>query len=230
MKRLSAFLASAVVFAAGMQALAGAQTQPQRQLVYSYTVGVNNSSSDSSMSQYSDNTSNSTSDLGQITVGIIGVEADGGLVITVAENGRSNRTVAPATCVVYSSTNVECGAQVVTPEETSVVRALNPKFFDTSALDAKRHWRIAPAGSGVTIDYAATPVQNGVTTISGTRDESAQNTTTHSEMTYTYDTSKLLPTQVKEYETVRVQAPTQQSTSTVDITASLVSDSGLKHA
>lgn len=230
MKRLFAFLASAVVFAAGMQAVAGAQAQPQRQLVYSYTVGVDNSSSDSSMSQYSDNTSNSTSDMGRITVGVIGVESDGGLVITVSEVGRSNRTVAPATCVDYSSTNVVCGTQVVTPEETSVLRALNPKFFDASALDAKRHWRIAPPGSGVTIDYSASPLQNGVTTISGTRDESSADSTTHSEMTYTYDTSKLLPTQLKEYETIRVQTPSHRSTSTVDITANLVSDSGFKHA
>ncbi len=208
--------------------LVGVATTPVRTLVYSFTVGVTNASSDASMATQSNNTRGQTSDLGTITITVRGVEPDGGLVVDIAEAARTNRSVAPATCVTYSSTNVICGA-TVTPEETSVLRTLNPKFFDPSALDTKGHWSIAtPASSGVTIDYiAAKSATPGSVDISGTRDEKSPQTTVHSEMTYAYDTAKLVSTQVKEYQTIRVNQGAQRSVITVDITANLTTDSGL---
>src|SRR5580658_7861460 len=95
---------------------------PERVLVYSFTVGLNNRTTDTA-NEYTNVQKNANSDLGTITVSVVGLEADGGLVVNVAEEARTNRSIAPATCVVYSNTNVICGAAVVTPEETSVLRS-----------------------------------------------------------------------------------------------------------
>jgi hypothetical protein len=200
-----------------------AAAAPERVLVYSFTVGVNNRTADTAAGEYTNVQRNAASDLGTITVSVVGLSADGGLVVNVAEQGRSNRSVAPAECVIYPNTNVMCGAAVVTPEETSLLRSLNPKFVDPAALDAKGHWHIAP-GNGVTIDYTAN-VQGNDLSISGTRDENSPQATDHSEMTYTYSPAKVVTTKSHEYQTVRQLSGTQTGVTTIDVTATLTSDS-----
>jgi hypothetical protein len=200
-----------------------ADAAPVRVLVYSFTVGVNNRTAETALGEYTNVTHNAASDLGTVTVSVVGLGADGGLVVNVAEQGRTNRSVAPATCAIYANTNVICGAAVVTPEETSILRSLNPKFVDPAALDAKGHWRIAP-GNGVTIDYTAT-VHGDDLSISGTRDENSPQTTDHSEMTYTYNPAKVVTTSSHEYQTVRQLSGTQTGLTTIDVTATLTSDS-----
>ena len=129
---------------------------PERVLVYSFTVGINYRTVDSSAGEHGNLQRNEVSDLGTITVNVVGLDPGGGLVVNVAEDARTNRSVAPATCIIFSNTNVLCGSSVVTPEETSILRTLNPKFVDPTALDAKGHWHIAP-GSGVSIDLYDQP-------------------------------------------------------------------------
>jgi hypothetical protein len=204
-----------------------AQAAQLRQLVYSFSVGVNNDTTDSSAGNGTNAYSGSKSDMGTITVGVVGLEADGGLVVKVSESGRDNRTVAPATCVVYPSTNVLCDqTTVVTPEEYAVLRPLNPKFVDPTTLDSAGHWRIAPPGSGVTIDYTLGKVDaNGVVPISGVRDEKSPQSTVHTEITYSYNAPKVVPTQVKEYQRIHQQSGTTNGTVTIDVTATLSSDS-----
>jgi len=196
---------------------------PERVLVYSFNVGINNRNTDTAMGEYTNVQRNVNSDLGTITVSVIGLEADGGLVVNVAESARTNRSVAPATCVIYSNTNVVCGTAVVTPEETSVLRSLNPKFLDPTTLDAKGHWHMAP-GHGVTIDYTLNKDADGFS-VSGTRDENAAQGTVHSEMTYGYDPAKVVATSVHEYETIRQLSGTSAGLSTIEVQATLTSDS-----
>jgi hypothetical protein len=196
---------------------------PQRVLVYSFSVGIYNRSVDASMGEHSNVVRHSDSDVGTITITAVGLEADGGLVVNVAEEARTNRSVAPATCVVYSNTNVVCGSSVVTPEETGILRSLNPKFLDPTALDAKGHWHLAPGG-GVSIDYTATTSASDLA-IAGVRDEGSAQGTVHSEMTYTYDPAKLVTTKVHEYETIRQTAGTTGGTTTIEVDGTLQSDS-----
>jgi len=200
-----------------------AAASPQRVLVYSFSVGINNRSVDSAMGEQSNVQNNEVSDTGTITVSALGLEADGGLVVNVAEQARTNRTSAPATCVIYSNTNVVCGASVMTPEETSVLRSLNPKFLDPTALDAKGHWHIAP-GPGVSIDFTASKAGDGLS-ISGTMDEDSSQGTVHSEMTYSYDPASAVTTKVHEYQTIRQTSGTSNAVTTVEVDANLTSDS-----
>ncbi len=196
---------------------------PERVLVYSFTVGINDRTVDASAGEHGNLQRNEVSDLGTITVTVVGLDPGGGLVVNVAENARTNRSVAPDECIIFSNTNVLCGSSVVTPEETSILRTLNPKFVDPTALDAKGHWHIAP-GSGVSIDYTISQNAAGFA-ITGTRDESSPQGTVHSEMTYTYDAPKVVTTQLHEYQTVRQQSGTLNSLTTIEVQGTLTSDS-----
>ncbi len=171
-----------------------------------------------------------SSDKGQIVVDVKGLEPDGGLVLTVSETARTNRSAAPATCVVYPTTAVVCGAGEVQPEETSVIRTLSPKFFDPSALDAARHWRVTDPSAGVTIDFTATPHVGGTTVgITSVRAVKANNGgSEQASGKYDYDLTKLVATSLSEYETIRQEGSAgNYTTIIVDITATLASDSGI---
>jgi hypothetical protein len=219
-----------------LSAPVSAQTKVERTLVYSFSVGVSNDTTDTSMSnqmssngadmQGTNEYTDETSDQGTITVGVLGIEPDGGLVTNVSENARRNRTLAPVPCVVYPNSNIVCGTNGrVSPEERSVLRTLNPKFFDPSALDSKGQWTIDPA-PGVSLTFTAGKPDNGIIPINGTRDEHTIDSSLHSEATYAYDMAKFMPTSIKEYETIRQQkGPGGYATFTVDVTASLTSDS-----
>jgi hypothetical protein len=201
---------------------------PERKLVYAFSVGVTNDTSDSSLGNGQNSYTGGSTDLGSIAVAVVGLEPDGGLVVKVSESGRNNRTIAPATCVVYPNTNVICdqSSVQVTPEEFVVLRPLNPKFLNLSALDAKSHWQIAPPGSGVSIDYTlGKPDANGAVPISGARDEKTPQSMTHTEITYDYNPTKVVATQIKEYQRVHQQGGNATGTTTVDVTANLTSDS-----
>ena len=225
-----------------MSRVAPADAPAKRHLVYAFTVGVASDQHDQDSSvryngmngaggqavygtgdtSYKGN----ASDSGQITVDYQGIEADGGLVVSVAEAAR-DRTSAASTCVVYASTNVRCLGNLVNPEEFSVLRTLAPKFFDPSALDANRHWKVVAEAAGVEINFTATPQGGTVMTIDSQRNEKRGNgESTAATAKYTYDYSRDLPTQLKEYTTLREQSGVGKYTNiTVDVTANLVSDS-----
>lgn len=224
--------------------VASAQAKPIRHLVYNFTVGVTGDQVNQENADVyamgpiqpvihgpgSTDYQGLVSDKGQIAVDVAGIEPDGGLIVTVSETDRRNRAASPATCVVYPDTSVVCGAGALHPEEESVIRTLSPKFFDASALDANRHWQVGNAAAGVKIDFSATPNPDGVTLgITSDRVQKATNgNSVQSNGKYTYDTSKLLSTALSEYETIRQQSgASQYSTVVIDVTATLVSDSGM---
>ncbi len=239
MQRLLSSLGVVGIAFAVLGSAASADTPAsKRHLVYSFNVGITNDTreatsaiaavtgrSNSGQASYN----GMASDKGEITVDISGVEPDGGLVLTVSETARTNRSAAPVTCVVYSNTNVLCGSGQVNPEETAIIRTLSPKFFDPSALDAKRHWHIEGGNGSVEMDFTVTPQSNGMLTIDGERKETiggANRGTVSASAKYVYDSAKYMPQSLTEYTTIRQETgPGQFANITTDITAQLVSDS-----
>lgn len=240
MRRLLFFSVVVVLTATlAVQALAGSK----RHLVYNFTVGVmsdehakdaavqyNGMSAGGGQPVYGTGDTSyrgTASDSGQVVVDYEGVEADGGLVVTVEETARTNRTSAATPCVVYANTNVVCGGSNVNPEEITVLRTLSPKFFDPTLLDANRHWHVTVGRSGVAIDFTASPLGVGLMTINSQRSEKSKGgDSIDATASYTYAYERCLATTLKEYTTERHELGVGQYTNvTIDVTASLVSDS-----
>ena len=227
MQRLFLFLGVIATASLTWANPASAQTS-KRHLVFDFTVGIHShqASTDTTAGGGDNQTNSTVSDKGQIIVDYLGVEADGGLVLNVAENGRDRR-LAATPCVVYANTNVQCGGTNVFPEEMSIVRTLSPKFFDPTNLDAKRHWNIAPA-PGINLDFTVTPQgSGGALVIDSQRVEKTTNgDSTTANAKYTYQPTRYVPTDLKEYTSMNQQTrPGQYASITMDITATLTSDS-----
>lgn len=236
--------ALAAIAVAFLAVPATADQTVQRHLVYDFTVGVQNDTHDTNASSRMNNDAgganvNGTgdtsymgvaSDKGTISVDVLGVEPDGGIVVKVGENGQNVRKAAAVECVVYPTTNSVCASGEVFPEELAVIRTLSPKFFDPSALDAKHHWHQGSEAAGVSLDFTAGSPSGTVVPISENDDEKVaggQNGTMHGTATYSYDMSKNVSTQLKEYDTIRKQMGAgQYANIVIDITAQLATDSG----
>jgi hypothetical protein len=221
-----------------------AQQTVQRHLVYTFTVGVQNDTHDTNASARLSGGPNGGnlngtgdtsymgigSDKGTIPIDVFGVEPDGGLVVSVSENGQNNRKATAVECVVYPTTNVICASGQVFPEELAVIRTLSPKFFDPSALDDKHHWHQGSDAAGVSLDFIAGTPTGTIVPISENDDEKVsggQGSTMHGTDTYSYDMAKNVATQLKEYDTIRKQmGPGQYANIIIDVTAQLATDSG----
>jgi hypothetical protein len=243
MRALYSVLVASLVCAVATPAFA--QEQPLRHLVYSFTIGVQNDTHDTNANGRSYDSSGMItavgtgdtsykgvgSDKGTIAVDVMNEEPDAGLVVKVSEDGQNTRKAAAVECVVYPTTNVVCGSGEVFPEELAVIRTLSPKFFNPSALDAQHHWHQGNTDAGVSLDFMAGTPAGTIVPISETDDEKVQGgqgSMLHGTDTYSYDTAKDIPTQLKEYDTVRKQmGPGQYSNIVIDITAQLATDSGV---
>lgn len=232
MQRLFLFVALVATLTLGCGRIAQADTSSKRHLVYSFTVGITSDQHSSTDSVLNSGAKGTSSDKGEITVDFLGVEADGGLVVTVSEKARGTRNAGENNCVVYANTNVLCGSGApANPEEIAVLRTLAPKFFNPAGLDSNRHWHVAQDSAGVSIDFTAKPAGTGVITIDSQRIEKTNGGgLTNANASYTYDVARLIPTTLKEYTTVREQGGVGQYTNYVnDVTATLVSDSLAPH-
>jgi hypothetical protein len=228
---------------AGAALPAGAQQQVQRHLVYDYSVGITNDTHDTNASERMISTAGGAnasgtgdtqylglnSDFGKITVDAYGVEPDGGLIVKISENGQhGNRNAAEVECVVYPTTNLVCGDAQLYPEETAILHTISPKFFDAAALDTKRHWHEGSDAAGVSLDFTVTGTSGNSITITEDNNRKIPGVhggTVHGTATYTYDVAKTITTQMKEYDTIRQQTgPGQYSNITVDVTATLTTD------
>ena len=224
---------------------ASAQSKAQRHLVYDFNVGVNNDTHETDMNARFSGTGNggnggnvngtgdtsyggNATDKGQIIVDVMGLQSDGGLVTSVSETARTNRTAPPVTCVAYANTYVACAQGQVNPEEMSVLRTMNPKFFDTSSPDPKAHWHYGDPGGPVSIDFNASKRTDGLLNITADRQENSggsQTVKVTSNAKYTYDSAALVSKTLSEYETIREeQGPGQYMNLTVQTNAQLVSD------
>jgi len=218
------------------------------ELVYNFTYSANQNitARDSGSSQAQDaqgnfvGTSNgmnhyggSLTDKGTITVKVTGKQPDGGIIVSVSEQGETTRKAPPATCVVYGNTNVICDPnKTVYTEEYTLLRFLGANFVDPNQLDASKHWRIGPRGSmgeTVTADYSITSNSGGKMQIGETRkvvQSGSGKLETDIEAKIGYDFSRNVPTSVDEYATQRTDAGVSgTSTTTYQTTLSLVSDS-----
>jgi hypothetical protein len=236
---LLALLASAPAFA---------QQQPQRHLVYNFTLGMQNDTHDSESSVKTINaphfgseyqnvyTSGDAryegvgSDTGTITVDVHGMRSDGGLQVEISEAGRNYRKAAPMVCAVYPTTKIACAGQIF-PEEAAVLSTLSPTFFDPARLDAKNHWQDRNDIPGLTLDFTASAPTGSVISISEQKNEKVSGGlggTTVGSATFDYDTVRRVTTGLKAYDTVRPAQgePGQYSNIIVNITATLATDSG----
>jgi hypothetical protein len=158
-KSLSLFAAGvaawtvASTIAAG--AVANAPAAPIRHTVYSFTYLTQSDLTEqtsgleggpeSGMKHYGAG----TQDQGTVTVDVNGVQADGGLLVSVSESARQDRSAAPVTCAVYGDTRVVCEPdKKVNEEEYSLLRFMGRQFFDPSKLDPRQHWHIASDSNG----------------------------------------------------------------------------------
>jgi hypothetical protein len=144
---------------------AAQQGKPMRQLVYDFDISITQDrtvhssgvgeaggGTGSGMTHYG----GGNSDKGTIRVDVLAVQPDTGLVVSISEQGRGDRTAAPATCVVYGIGSVVCESEKkVNEEEMALLRLLGRNFVNPSQLDLKHHWQNLNAmpGGKETNDY-----------------------------------------------------------------------------
>jgi hypothetical protein len=169
-------------------------------------------------------------DKGTITVEIVRQQNDGGLIVSISEQGENTRRAPPATCVVYPNTHVICDPnKTVYPEEYTLLRFLGRNFVDPNQLDANRHWAETQntAASDVKADYTIGSNSNGIMQISESRKirPSSGSDTTDVQTKIAYDFARAVPTNVDEYATQRQDNGATGTTTTIyQTTLGLLSD------
>jgi hypothetical protein len=172
-------------------------------------------------------------DKGTMTVDVKGRQADGGLIVSISEQGENLRKAPPATCVVYGNTNVICDPnKTVYTEEYTLLRFLGANFVDPNQIDPNKHWRIGPStsqGQTVQADYSIASNTGGKMQIGETRKivtTGSGKLETDIETKVGYDYNRTVPTSIDEYATQRTDAGVNgTSTTTYQTTLALVSDS-----
>lgn len=232
-----------VVASAQVPAPAGGAPAAVRQLVYRFTFGTTTDlerntsgiaqsagsgpNDPGAASGMADSTA-SLQDQGTITVDVVRLEPDRGLVVRVSEQARGRRSAAPATCVVYANTSTICDASKrINDEELTLIRLLNPAFVDPTRLDAKRHWSVHPntAVAKVAADYTIDADASGVMRIGETRTTQTQSGRTYATYgTIAYDFNRLLPTRVHSNTIERQATTSSYTTNTEETTLALQSD------
>jgi hypothetical protein len=253
-KRIVAAAATAAVLL--LPSVARADTTPVPTLVYNFTYSasqnINTKDSSNPAEDYGapDKSGNNTyantgsgtshyqtglNDKGTMTVGILGKQSDGGLIVSISEAGQQTRRAPPATCVVYGNTHVICDPnKTVYTEEYTLLRFLGQNFVDPANIDAKRHWQLVQDSPSmkVTADYVIGPTTTSDVQISETRKivtPGQRNVTTDVETKIGYDMSRIVPTTVAEYVTQRQdQGVSGMATTIYQTTLQLVSDTMAK--
>ncbi|MGC2633346.1 MAG: hypothetical protein WA215_03930 [Candidatus Cybelea sp.] len=174
-------------------------------------------------------------DKGTMTVGVLGKQSDGGLIVSISEDGQQTRRAPAATCVVYGNTHVICDPnKTVYTEEYTLLRFLGQNFVDPTNIDAKRHWQVVQDSPSmkVTADYVIGPTTTSDVQISETRKivtPGQSNVTTDVESKIGYDMSRIVPTTVQEYVTQRQDRGVSGMATTIyQTTLQLVSDTMAK--
>lgn len=237
---------AAIVWAAPALAVTNASSNtPQRELVYSFTYGVqgdltvhnempNLSSTTSGLAGLADY-NGTEQDHGTITVDVMREQPDTGLIVTVSESATETRKADAATCVTYGTTNVICDPNKrVTSEELAVVRLLGRNFVDPNKLDEKGHWRFEQSNTAevLTDDYTLSAGKNGLASIQETRvikELGVRPATSDVTATILYDLNRQVPTTVQEYVVERDSSSTAGvMKTTYQTTLTLLSDSMAK--
>lgn len=118
------------------------------------------------------------SDTGTITVDMLRLQPDSGLVVRIAESGQNGRNDSPKLCVVYGTGTLICDetSGPTTPEENSLLFLLGRSFVNAAEIDAHNHWHNAVSGplGETSNDYTIVKQRNGVDDISYTREVKVQ--------------------------------------------------------
>lgn len=165
-----------------------------------------------------------TSDQGTITVDVMQVQPDNGLVVQVAEQAQNRRDAVPTMCVVYGNTAVICDQThgQIKEEEMSLLRFLGRNFINHSTLDAHNHWQYTASdaqsketsdftlgtasGDVVPVTYQRVLKVNGVHGFDATTDGSvAYNEKSSVPVSIKEDTTTRKDTGAGNYDTTRQQ-------------------------
>ncbi|HEY5425021.1 MAG TPA: hypothetical protein VIJ77_00575 [Candidatus Tumulicola sp.] len=245
-------LAALLAFEHPMPAAAVTSGPQVRHLVYSFTWGttndtevhtsgigmVGNPGAGMNGSGSASGTVSSTggaSDKGTITVDVVRVQPDGGLVVSVSEAALERRSAPSATCVAFGDTTVVCdSSKKINAEELALLRFLGSNFIDPNQIDANRHWqeRQQSATRSAAADFTIAKNAGGVMTInesSTIRDTSGGRPQT-SDVTGTigYDFGRTIPTSIDEYTILRSEAGEQYQTVKTQTVLQLRSDTSAK--
>lgn len=241
------FLFGALAAAAvtGLSVTSAAAADASNQFVYSFTYSSNqnvsardasdNAETVDSMSGALNGGSNGMShyrgnltDRGTMTVQVVRQQPDGGLIVSISEQGEQTRRAPAATCVVYGNTQVICDPnKTVYTEEYTLLRFLGKNFVDPSELDANRHWSIGGT-TDLKADYTIGSNANGMMQISEARHMRASTAgqTTDVQTKIGYDFTRAIPTSIDEYVTQRRDSGVSGTSTTIyQTTLSLVSSS-----
>src|SRR5581483_6881282 len=152
-------------------------------------------------------------DKGTMAVEIEGRQADGGVIVSITEQGQNVRRAPPATCVVYGNTNVLCDpSKTVYTEEYTLLRFLGANFVDPNQIGLNKRWTIGPStsqGQTVQAAYSIAGNDNGNMKIDETRKVvliGSGKLETDIESKIGYDYNRTVPTSVDEYATQRTDS------------------------
>jgi hypothetical protein len=233
---------AACAFAVGPAA--ALQTAPTlRHLVYNFTYGdtTDTTQHDSGIgggpASGSTDSRAATSDKGQIAVDVIGIPADGSVVVSVSEQAIGSRSADAAHCAIWGNTNVTCEpGKKVTEEEFAVLRFLGRNFIDTSQIDANNHWKVGTVAKDLTVsnDFTVKTNVSGQLHIVESRlvkQAGAQGFTAATDGTIEYNLPMTVPSLVTEDTTTRADIGMgDYTTERTQLQVKLASDSLLPKA
>jgi hypothetical protein len=159
---------------------------------------------------------------GTIAVEVVRQEADGGLVLRISEPAPISSDA--QTCVVFGDTTVVCDAShPVSPEAQTLLQFMGSNFIDAARLDARRHWRLDPAGSNGTVaDYTIARTAGNEVDVAETGVLApAGSPKTEIAASIAYDTARSLPLSVDESTLEREQRGVILETVTTHVVLSL---------
>lgn len=207
--RFSLSLVAAATLTAGAALADG--SKPLRHLVYNFDTTIN-TTMDQHDSGIGGGPTSGTSeshagnmDKGQITVDVVTVQPDTGLVVNVAEHGENSRNSVPTMCVAYGTGAVVCDQSHgdVNEEEMSLLRVIGKDFVNHALIDNKNHWQYAQTTPEAkeTNDYTIDSTNGDVLGISFARFLKVENgrpfeATTNGKITYNEKLS--IPTMLNE--------------------------------
>ncbi|HLY01809.1 MAG TPA: hypothetical protein VKR56_04850 [Candidatus Cybelea sp.] len=225
----------------------GADTTPERTLVYNFSwsmdqvvsaggtdsesTSVNWSTAPMDMRYYG----NAVNSKGTITAEIMGTQPDGGVIVSIVMEGQNVPAMSPATCVAYGNTAVICDPnKSVYGAEFTLLRFLGSNFVDPNRLDASKHWRLShDYGDRVEqADYTIGGSSGSTIQIGETRkveETTGRKSTSNVDTKIGYDVSRSVPVSVQEYVTTRGDnGDAGFSKSTYQTTLDLASDTMAK--
>lgn len=237
----AAAFCAALSLALGSAALAD-QSKPMRHLVYGFDISitseltVHSSGIDASGGGTGSGIAHyggGNSDKGTITLDVMGVQPDSGLVVSISEQGRGDRSADAATCVAYGMGSVVCDPnKKINEEEMSLLRVIGRNFVDPAQIDLKHHWQTSENinGGTETNDYTiANDSGNGVLGIDYLRVlkvEGANGFRADTHGNLSYNQRKTVPIQIKEDTVSRQnQGAGQENRTEQQLTLTLTSDS-----